>query len=55
MKELFIWIIALFALAFGIYQVEKHSEQSKKEQLSKDKGKETTDCVLIPSHPDCKR
>lgn len=57
MKEILLWLLALFGLGLGVYEVDKiNKEQSAKqaEELKKSMGSTNTDCVLMPDSPACR-
>ena len=55
MKELIFWFLGILGLGVGVYELDKHNkEQAKEHAKDLQKGKDNTDCVILPSHPDCK-
>ena len=55
-KEIVMWLLALFGIGVGVYQVDKvNKEHSQKqaEELKKSMGSTNTDCVLMPDSPAC--
>lgn len=54
MKEILLWISIAILSVFGIYQIDKANKENGgiySDNIKK--GKDNTDCVIMPEHPDC--
>ena len=51
------WLLALFGIGVGVYQVDKINKehnQKQAEELKKSMGSTNSDCVLMPDSPACR-